>query len=167
MSENGSGDADSCADESGNDSEWEWHFHEELELVLHDLNRCRMCDEFALHCSDARIRLHPSYHRACSARKLAIAKSAQESFDCRWSEQEEFKKTIAYLQRVLEGVRREMKAARVTLEEVRRELGEARRDRAAARGLYSSESKSSQRPRASRSPSPRPCKLPRRVSEMN
>jgi hypothetical protein len=175
---NASGDAESGGDESGSLSggaesggedypDAEWVFHEGLKLILHDVDRCGMCGKFAVHYSQTKIRLHPSYRTAFSARKAAIVQAVQERIDVHRSQLEVFNRTIPHLQRILEEVRQEIRAAgvdlenhRTRLEEVRRELKGARQDRAAARG-----STSSQRPRSSRSPSPRPRKVSRHASE--
>ena len=69
-------------------------------------------------------------------------KSAQESLDGCQLWQEEFKKTIVYLQQVLEGVCQKMKAACIALEEGHHELKEAWQDWVAAHDLYTFQSPS-------------------------
>jgi chromosome segregation ATPase len=173
-----SGTSDSENEASGSNTQeadvndLEWAYNEGLKQVLHDVDDCDTCREFAVHYCNSKIRLHPSYHRAISAREKAIAGDVQERIDRRRSQMEEFNKVIPDLQQKLEGVRREMKMARfglashrMRLEEVRGQLEEARRDRrdqrdrAAASG--SCTAKSSRRPRLSQSPSPRPRKSQR------
>ena len=166
----GDGSKTASGDTEGEDqSGTEWLFNWELGLVVHDVNRCRMCDEFVVHYCDAQIRLHPSYRTARSAREVAMTRAVKERIDARQSQLGGLKYHIPRLQRLLEGVRQEMKTTRVHLEEVRHALGEvrrvldeARRGRTAASGSKSSQR---QRPRPSRSPSPRPSKLPRHASE--
>jgi hypothetical protein len=169
-SKNRSTDTELSADDSEKDldiaSATEWVFNEGLKHVLHDVDRCRMCVEFAAHHSDAKIRLHPSYHSACLACNWAIARDLQERIDgCRW-QLEKAKKNILHLQGTLKGVRQEVKTAHVDLKRHRMRLEEARRDRAADNDSHTSISKSSQCPQSSHSPSPRPHKLPRHGSTL-
>jgi hypothetical protein len=161
-SENNSGSSTATESESAT----EWTFNKGLNLVLHDIDHCRMCREFAEHYCNAKICLHQSYYTACSTRNLAIAQDVQKQIDLRRLQLEQFNKTISYLQQKLKAVRQEMdkacinlKGRRRSLEKVRHKLEEARRVRAAASGTNTSES--SQHPRPSRSPSPRPHKSSR------
>jgi len=163
-SEAASGEDESGIASGGDESSGivDWGFHQGLELILHDVNRCSTCSEFAVHYCLAKTRSDPSYREAALSRTLAIGRVMQEHVDRGRSHIEAKKETITEVQRVLYGVRGEIRRARevlecqrVGLEKVRRELENARRDRSAAKG-----SKSSQRPR---SPSPRPHKLLRRA----
>ena len=56
----------------------EWEFNKGLGLVLHDLNCCTMCNEFAMHYSSAKVCLHPSYNMAYLAHKKNIGRELQE-----------------------------------------------------------------------------------------
>jgi hypothetical protein len=163
-----SGDESEAASGGGKSSDIvDWEFHQGLELVLHDLKRCSTCDEFAVHYALAKIYPDPSYYEASLSRTLAIGGAVQKRIVGCQSQLRVSKETVAQLQKTLDGVRQEIRTARavleghrVKLEEVRCALEEARRDWSAASG-----SKSSQRPRLSRSPSPRPLKSLRRAVE--
>ena len=142
----------------------DWEFHQGLELVLHEVDRCRTCSEFAEHYSLAKIRPDPSYREASLSRTLAIGGAVHHRIDGCRSQLQVSKETVARFQRILDGVRQEIRTVRAVLEGRRLKLEEARRDRSAASGSTSG-SKSSQRPRPSRSPSPRPRKSLRRALE--
>lgn len=155
----GSRDTEAGADDpenaSGNASATDWIFNEGLELVLHDLTRCGMCNGFALHLSEANVRPHPTYRWARLSRTVAIARELDDQISNRRSEVMAIETTISRLRRTLEVVRQEVNAARdglkgcrIKLEEVRHELKEARQDQAAAGGSHTTVPKS-------RSPSPR------------
>lgn len=156
-SENDSGTAES-------ESAMDWTFNQELHLVLHDVDRCRMCGEFALHYAKAKIRSDPSYHTAWSACKRAIAgEEVTREIDSYRQHLDQLNKFVMPRMRgKLEGIRDKIETDRENLEKLRHELEEARRVRAAASGPHTAES--SRRPRPSRSPSPRPHKLSRYAS---
>jgi exonuclease VII small subunit len=199
-SSNGSSDSESGVDDSENPSGTEdrhqspmvWVFNKGLNLVLHSVDHCRMCNEFAVHYSGAKVRLDSSYYEACLARQDVIAENLKKRIEGRRSQLKGFNKGIPHLQDTLKGVRektteararlddrrkelervrKELERARKELERARKELERARKESEevrqdwAAKGSYPSVSKSSQRPRPSRSPSPRPHKLLRHVSK--
>jgi hypothetical protein len=120
----------------------EWVFNKGLKLVLHDVNCCRTCEDFAVHNSNATIR-SPTYRTACSARKLAITGDVQGRIDRRQSQLEATKKKALRLQQQLIGLhkslntsRNELRMSLGRLEDVRRYLKEARQDRVAAGDSY-------------------------------
>jgi hypothetical protein len=160
-------DAEELEDESSIASGTGWVFNEGLELVLHDVERCRVCKRFAVHYCNAMIYLDPSHPAASLARKVAIAGHVQERIDGQQLQLDSFKKTIPDLQQKLEGIRQELKTARAGLEGHRMKLEEAQRgleEARCVRAASGSYTESSQRPQSSRSPSPRPHKLQRQAS---
>jgi len=122
----GSNDAES-GDDADADDDTKWEYNCVLDLVLHDLEHCRMCNEFALHHSRVKIRSYPSYRTACTAREAAMQRRIN---DCQHQLELLKENRIPSLQRSLEDIRQETMTARVNwenqrmkLEEVRRELG--------------------------------------------
>jgi hypothetical protein len=125
--ESGTDDSDNDSDnDSGSAPATEWVFNGGLKQVLHDVNHCPMCTEFAVHYSDAMIRLHPTHRPACLARKRAIANNVQKQIDHRRSRLEELNNTILDHRRKLEGVRGKMEIARLHLEGRRTKLKQVR-----------------------------------------
>ena|SRR5713226_542219 len=149
----------------------EWEFHKGLELIIHDLNCCPRCSEFVMHYSSAKAHLHPSHNMAYLARKKIIGRDLQDRIDGHQSQLEGLGESISHLQRLLEGVRQEMKTACVGLKGCCRALGKVHLELEEAQGrgepvAASAISKSSRCPQSSPSPSPlsQPHKLPHHAS---
>ncbi len=88
-SNNGSSDSESGVDDYENpsgvkdrrQSTMEWVFNKGLQNILHNVDHCHKCDEFAGHYSGAKARLDPSYDEACLAQQHVIAEDVEKQID--------------------------------------------------------------------------------------
>ncbi len=174
VSNNGSSDSESSVGNSENPSSimdrhqaTGWVFNKGLNLILHEVDNCHMCNKFAVHYSSVKACLHSSHNMACSAWQHLIAKDVEEWIDGHQSQLKKLSKSIPHLQEVLERICEETKTACSKLEDCCMRLGkvhcqleEDRWDQGAANGSCTSiSSKSSKCPWPSQSPSLRPPKL--------
>src|SRR5713226_195993 len=74
VSNNGSSDSESSVGNSENPSSimdrhqaTGWVFNKGLNLILHEVDNCHMCNKFAVHYSSVKACLHSSHNMACSA----------------------------------------------------------------------------------------------------
>jgi len=74
-----------------------WVFNKGLNLVLHELDDCHMCNEFAVHYSGAKAHLHSSHDMVCSAQQHLIAKDVEEQIDGHQSQLKKLSKSISHL----------------------------------------------------------------------
>ena len=137
-SESNSGKAESGEDEPETES-GTWVFNWEMGLIVHNVNDCQTCNEFAVHYSHARICLHPSYRLACSVHEKAIAGTVGKVVDNLQSRLTDVKDNVYHLRQILIDLclemnteRNKLEGCRGRLEEARRGLEKARWDRKAA-----------------------------------
>jgi hypothetical protein len=146
-----------------------WVFNKGLNLILHELDDCHMCDKFTAHYSGAKAHLHSLHDMVCSAWQHLIAKNVEKRIDGHQLQLKKLGKSILYLQKVLKRVCKEIKTAHSELEEycmrLRKQLEKDQWDQGAANGSCTSvSSKSSKCPWPSQSPSLWPPKLLHHVS---